>query len=44
MNEQFTFNTSMTFDVTKGEWGTQTLSGTEPIERMGHSTTLSMFL
>ncbi|KAI7895692.1 uncharacterized protein EV154DRAFT_494619 [Mucor mucedo] len=40
INEQFTFNKSMTFDVTKGEWGTQTLSGTEPIERMGHSTTL----
>ncbi|KAG2203958.1 hypothetical protein INT47_007541 [Mucor saturninus] len=40
INEQFTFNNSMTFDVTKGEWGTQTLSGTEPNERMGHSTTL----
>ncbi|KAG2203960.1 hypothetical protein INT47_007543 [Mucor saturninus] len=39
-NVYYTFANSVTFDLTKGEWGTQEFTGTGPTSRIGHSTTL----
>jgi hypothetical protein len=36
----YSFNSSVTFDLKKGEWGTQTLNGQGPTPRIGHSVTL----
>ncbi|KAI7895694.1 uncharacterized protein EV154DRAFT_494626 [Mucor mucedo] len=36
----YTFKNSVTFDMTKGEWGSQDFNGVGPTTRTGHSTTL----
>lgn len=38
--ESYSFNTSVTFNVATGTWGSQILSGDFPTERFLHSTTL----
>ncbi|KAG2203961.1 hypothetical protein INT47_007544 [Mucor saturninus] len=37
----YTFKNSVTFDMTKGEWGSQDFNGVGPTTRTGHSTTLT---
>lgn len=38
----YSFNTSVTFNVTSGTWGLQILGGAHPSDRSLHTTTLRM--
>lgn len=42
--EDSTFASSVTFDLTKGAWGTQALSGNSPNPRSGHTTNLGKLI
>lgn len=38
----YSFESSVTFNLNKGQWGTQALIGSGPSSRYGHTATLGM--